>query len=280
MGAVGGALNHIWYMSSMAAFTIVNAGCKSLEHCGAGGGIGGSARGRIAMLLKRVLFASSAAFSLIAPVTQAWAQYRYDDRPALNRPTQQRPVHVTQPKQAVRPQPAMPQPKPAEPARQSVEHRAKPAPAVPLTDEQIAAKAAVDALLAREPALNAAKAIPDPALARAAAARHDAQERKLAALRAQQDAEAARRRELEAKNKAREEAKTAAPQGETRRASQERQAEGGAEGRADKEQAGACDRFRPACAPRAGPARASHAGAGRATFGAQPVAIRELRQRC
>lgn len=164
------------------------------------------------MLLKRVFFASSAAFSLIAPVTQAWAQYRYDDRPALNRPTQQRPVHVTQPKQAVRPQPAMPQPKPAEPARQSVEHRAKPAPAVPLTDEQIAAKAAVDALLAREPALNAAKAIPDPALARAAAARHDAQERKLAALRAQQDAEAARRRELEAKNKAREEAKTAAPQ--------------------------------------------------------------------
>ena len=170
------------------------------------------------MLFKRVLFASSAAFSLIAPVTQAWAQYRYDGRPALNRPTQQRPVHVTQPKQAVRPQPAMPQSKqskqskPAEPDSTPVEHRAKPAPIVPLTDEQIAAKAAVDALLAREPALNAAKAIPDPALARAAAARHDAQERKLAALKAQQDAEAARRRELEAKNRAREEAKPAAPQ--------------------------------------------------------------------
>lgn len=163
------------------------------------------------MLFKRVLFASSAAFSLIAPNTQAWAQYRYDDRPALNRPTQQRPVHVTQPKQAARPQPALPQSKPAKPASTPVEHRARPAPAVPLTDEQIAAKAAVEALLAREPALNAAKDIPDPALARAAAARHDAQEQKMAALKAQQEVEAARRRELEAKNKAREEAKTAAP---------------------------------------------------------------------
>ena len=142
------------------------------------------------MLFKRVLFASSAAFSLIAPNTQAWAQYRYDDRPALNRPTQQRPVHVTQPKQAARPQPALPQSKPAS---TPVEHRARPAPAVPLTDEQIAAKAAVEALLAREPALNAAKDIPDPALARAAAARHDAQEQKMAALKAQQEVEAARR---------------------------------------------------------------------------------------
>ena len=219
------------------------------------------------MLFKRVLFASSAAFSLIAPDTQAWAQYRYDDRPALNRPTQQRPVHVTQPKQAARPQPALPQSKPAKPASTPVEHRARPAPAVPLTDEQIAAKAAVEALLAREPALNAAKDIPDPALARAAAARHDAQEQKLAALKAQQEAEAARRRELEAKNKAREEAKTAAP-----KAKHDAQAKN-AKPKVEpvQEQAGRSDDR--GSAPRGGPARASHAGARRASVGAQSLAI-------
>ena len=45
------------------------------------------------MSFKQVLFASSAAISLIAPVTDALAQYRYYDRPALDR-QQQRTVQV------------------------------------------------------------------------------------------------------------------------------------------------------------------------------------------
>ncbi|MET0671074.1 MAG: hypothetical protein ABWY66_13845 [Xanthobacteraceae bacterium] len=57
------------------------------------------------MLFKRVLFASSAAFSLIAPNTQAWAQYRYDDRPALNRPASG-PRHAAQASRAAATSPA------------------------------------------------------------------------------------------------------------------------------------------------------------------------------
>ena len=99
--------------------------------------------------------------------------------------------------------------KPVAPAnKRPVEQQAKPAPVAPLTEEQIAAKAAVDELLARDPALLAAKQTPDPTLARAAAAKHNAQEAKLAALKAQQEVEAARSKE---KNKAREDAKAAAP---------------------------------------------------------------------
>lgn len=174
------------------------------------------------MSFRQVLFASSAAISLIAPITDASAQYRYYDRPALDQHRQQRPA------QAVRPQQVDTRSatKPVAPAKKSVEQAAKPAPitsavkpveqvakpapVAPLTEEQAAAKAAVDELLAREPALIAAKAIPDPALARAAAAKHNAEEARLAALKAKQEADATKLRELQENNKAREEAKAAA----------------------------------------------------------------------
>ncbi len=70
--------------------------------------------------------------------------------------------------------------KPVAPANKDpVEQQAKPAPVAPLTEEQIAAKAAVDELLARDPALIAAKQIPAPALVRAAAAKHTRRKRSL-----------------------------------------------------------------------------------------------------
>jgi hypothetical protein len=167
------------------------------------------------MSFRYVLFASSAAISLIVPVTEASAQYRYYDRPSFeHRQRQQRPTQVMRPQQAdVRSaaKPAVPARKPVEQAAaQPAPAAAKPATVAPLTEEQIAAKAAVDELLAREPALVAAKLIPDPALVRAAAAKHSAQEARFAALKARQEAEAAKRREIEEKNKAREEAKAAA----------------------------------------------------------------------
>ena len=65
-------------------------------------------------------------------------------------------------------------------------------------------------MLARDPALNAAKEIPDPKLAKAAAAMHDAQERRLTMLKAKEGVAIAKRRELEEKSKAHEEAKLAA----------------------------------------------------------------------
>ena len=266
----------------MAAFTIVNAGCKS-SHCGAGGGIGGSARGELQCLFKHVLFASSAAFSLIAPVTQAWAQYRYDDRPALNRPTQQRPVHVTQPKQAVRPQPALRISR-SRRSRLSATCRtiaAKPAPAVPLTDEQIAAKAAVDERCWRAslrsmrprtfPIRRSPGQPPQGTMRKSGSWRRSRPSRRprppggASWKQRTRRARRPRRRRLKAKHDA--QAKNVKLKVEPRV-------------EPTKSKQVACDRFRPACAPRAGPARASHAGAGRATVGAQPVAIRELRQRC
>ena len=174
------------------------------------------------MSFKQVLFASGTAISLIVPITDASAQYRNYDRPAADQQRQQRPAQAVRPQHAGRPQQIMqrPQPqradirsntKPVAPANKGpVEQQAKPAPVAPLTEEQIAAKAAVDELLARDPALIAARQTPDPALARAAAARHNAQEAKLAALKAQQEVEVAKRREIEEKNKAREDAKATA----------------------------------------------------------------------
>jgi hypothetical protein len=79
----------------------------------------------------------------------------------------------------------------------------------PLTEEQLAAKLAVDELMARDPALLAARERPDPRLARAAAAKHDAEERKRALLLAKQEADQARRKEL-AERKAHEGARLAA----------------------------------------------------------------------
>src|SRR5262249_30406155 len=155
--------------------------------------------------------------SLIAPATKASAQYRYYDRPSYDhRQMPQRPAQSVRPPQTdarsssktatapVAPKPAAPI-NPGTPVKKPVEQVAKPVLVAPLTEEQIAAKAAVDELLAREPALSAAKERPDPALARAAAAKHDAEDRKLAALKAKQEAGAVKLRDMEQKNKAREE---------------------------------------------------------------------------
>ena len=172
------------------------------------------------MSLKQVLFASGAAIWLVAPVSEVSAQYRYTDRPTQDRQRQDRQVQpVRSPKvdavAAKKPVPVVSQPSPAAKAvevpkpvevSRPVE---KPAP-VPLTDEQLAAKAAVDELLARDPALVAAKEIPDPALYRAAVAKHNAEEARRAALIARQEAESARRKDLDEKNKVRDEAKVAA----------------------------------------------------------------------
>jgi hypothetical protein len=186
------------------------------------------------MSLKQVLFASGAAIWLVAPVTEVSAQYRYTDRPAVDRQRQDRQVQQRSPssdstvrkpvttwavQQDARSSLTA---KPVE-APRSVETRPvdtvrpveiakpveKPAPSAGLTEEQLAAKAAVDELLARDPALVAAKEIPDPALYRAAVAKHNAED----ARKARQEADAARRKEMEARNKARDEAKVAALKG-------------------------------------------------------------------
>ena len=162
------------------------------------------------MSMKRMLLAASAAIALIGPATDASAQnydrQRFDrqkyDRQAValgSPPTPK--MHVDSARKAV-----APAKRPVEP----VEEVVKPVPVEPLTEEQIAAKAAVDELLAREPALMAAKNRPDPALAKAAAARHNAQEQKLAALKAKEDAAAAKRKEIADRIKSQEDARAAA----------------------------------------------------------------------
>lgn len=164
------------------------------------------------MSFKPLIFVSCAAIALVAPISEASAQYRYYDRPSYERQRQpqQRPVQSQRPKPIAASTATKPvATKPVAQGSRSAAHQAKPVPPPPLTEEQLAAKAAVDELLAREPALSAAKTIPDPALVRAAAAKHSAEETKLAALKAKQEAEAAKRREAEAKLRAREEAKAA-----------------------------------------------------------------------
>ena len=74
----------------------------------------------------------------------------------------------------------------------------------PLSEEELAAKAAADALFEREPALAKAREMPDPALVREAVRRHADRDARLAAEQARHVAEEAKRRELEEKNKARE----------------------------------------------------------------------------
>jgi hypothetical protein len=174
------------------------------------------------MSLKRMLLATGAAFALITPepvaaqsvshfsnfdqYSQTPARYRQvcpapHARSAQNRRTTashnqnktvQGSANVVMTR-ATEPPPAMT--KTVEP----------PAPPPPLTEEQIAAKAAVDELLAREPALWAAKDRPDPALAKAAAEKHRQQELQKAKLQAQQEAAVARRQAIAEKPRAREE---------------------------------------------------------------------------
>lgn len=80
-------------------------------------------------------------------------------------------------------------------------------PALPLTEEQLAAKAVVDEILARQPALAAVKERPDPMLARAAAAKHDAQEKSQAARKTKEAAAEAKRTETGDKSRTRQPAK-------------------------------------------------------------------------
>jgi hypothetical protein len=74
----------------------------------------------------------------------------------------------------------------------------------PLTEEELAAKAAVDALFEREPSLAKARGMPDPALIREAVRRHAERDVRIAAEQARHAAEEAKRREAEEKNKARQ----------------------------------------------------------------------------
>jgi hypothetical protein len=169
------------------------------------------------MSLNRILLAASAVFALIAPepvAAQSFSHFsNYGQTPARYRQVYPAPhARAAQNKRttanhnktahgsanvvmtrATEPPPVMT--KTVEP----------PAPPPPLTEEQLAAKSAVDELLAREPALWAAKDRPDPALAKAAAEKHRQQELQKAKLQAQQEAAAARRQAIAEKTRAREE---------------------------------------------------------------------------
>jgi hypothetical protein len=164
----------------------------------------------------RTFLLAAAAAWLTAASTDASAQYRSSDRQTFDRQRKQYVVRPQKPAAVTARKLPTPVAKPADTAveqtrvKPSIASPAAPAPATPLTEEQIAAKSAIDELLARDPALSAAKQVPDPALAKAAAAKHNAEERRLAALKAKEEAEAAKRRDREEKNKAREEARTAA----------------------------------------------------------------------
>lgn len=176
------------------------------------------------MPLKRMLLASSAAIALIAPETvsaqgfgffdqrfdrqrynrpTASIQYTRPAKPAVatghSKPSERKPATTAAPFPASTPQAApatAPEPVIAAPIE----------PPAPLTEEQMAAKTAVDELLQREPALWAAKDRPDPALAKAAAEKHRQQD----LLKAKEEAAAARRRALAERNGGRDEARVAA----------------------------------------------------------------------
>ena len=162
------------------------------------------------MSLKRMLLATSAAFALIAPDTVAAQNFSHFSNFGQYSQTHSRYRQVY---------PA-PRTSPAQNKRTTASHNKNvqgsanvamtrtvepPAPPPPLTEEQIAAKAAVHELLGREPALWAAKDRPDPALAKAAAEKHRQQELQTAKLQALQKAAAARQQAIAEKNRAREE---------------------------------------------------------------------------
>jgi hypothetical protein len=157
--------------------------------------------------MKRMLLAAGA-IALIGPATEASAQYRYNDRQTLVRQGYNRPIVDRTARASIAN--AIAARTTGEAVKKPAVQAPKPAPAAPLTAEQLAAKAAVDELFAREPALAAAKERPDPRLAREAAAKHNAQEKTLATLRAKEEAAAAKRRERADKIKARDDAKAAA----------------------------------------------------------------------
>jgi competence protein ComEA len=161
------------------------------------------------MSFARMLLASSAAIALIASAADASAQYQYYGRQQFDRQKYERPAStaarsVRAPKAAIVAS-RTPTATVGKPASQPV--RTAPPP---LTEEQLAAKAAVEELLGRDPALAAAKERPDPKLAQAAAARHKAEEQRLAAVRAKEEAAAAKRKGAAGKVKPREDAKVVA----------------------------------------------------------------------
>lgn len=176
------------------------------------------------MSMQRALLASVTLIAAIGAASDAAAQAY--DRQRLERQRYQtfvmRPVarqHVLisgqpKPRRPVHPAPvtvraATPAPaqRPAVQSPRSPTHvhrpaaRAETTPPVPLTEEQIAAKAAVEQLLSREPALAVAAERPDPEIARAAAARHDAEQRRAAAQLAKEEAAAKRRAQIAERGK-------------------------------------------------------------------------------
>ena len=170
------------------------------------------------MSWKRMLLASSAVIALVSPGTDVSAQYYYSldqqGRPKYDR-------QVKPAKHGPLPHPSATTarkniPAPKKPANERVKFAPAapinpPAAAVaPVSEEEAAAKAVIDELIARDPALAAVREKPDPALARAAAAKHREQELKLAALKAKEEAAAAKHKEIADKTKAREDAKAAA----------------------------------------------------------------------
>jgi len=179
------------------------------------------------MHLKFAIVAVAVLGLTVPAVSDAAAQYRNDRSGNDRHRSRVQPPRAAAPSaQAVRTAPALQQARPqprtqpasmpagapavaAPPAVAAAKPVAKPVPTPPLTEEQVAAKSAVDELLSRDPVLLAARELPDPRLSRAAAAKHDAEERKAALLRAKRNADDAKRRDL-TERKAREDARLAA----------------------------------------------------------------------
>jgi hypothetical protein len=180
------------------------------------------------MSWKRLLLASSAVIALVSPSTDVSAQYYYYSLDQQGRPKydrQAKPARLARPQHpntasakktipaSKRPADVSARQTPAsEPAPPQTVERivVQPARAAPVSEEEAAAKAAIDELIARDPALAAVREKPDPALAKAAAAKHRDQELKLVALKTKKEAAAAKHKEIADKTKAREDAKAAA----------------------------------------------------------------------
>jgi hypothetical protein len=162
------------------------------------------------MSFKRVLLVSSAVIALIAPATDASAQHQFYSRQKLDRQKYERPAPATATSVRAQKAPVVAARAPIAAVSKPASQPVRTAPPPPLTEEQLAAKTAVEELLARDPALAAVKERPDPKLAQAAAARHDAEERKLAVARARENVAAAMRKGTPDKAKAREDVKAGA----------------------------------------------------------------------
>src|SRR5688500_4972530 len=112
------------------------------------------------MSFKRVFLASSAIIALIAPATDASPQHEYSGRQKSDRQKYERPASTAA--RSVRAQKAAVvsarTPTAIATVSKTASQPVRTAP--PLTEEEIAAKAAVEELLARDPALAVAKERP------------------------------------------------------------------------------------------------------------------------